>query len=60
MESVSRTDMSHFVESNGILTETEAKLSIPFRGVKLESGLRLDMPVDHCVIVEFHSMRHKC
>jgi GxxExxY protein len=36
--------------------ETEVKLPILFEGVKLESGLRLDMLVDKCVIAELKSV----
>ncbi len=38
------------------MVETEVKLPILFRGVKLESGLRLDMLVEHCVIAELKSV----
>jgi len=41
---------------NGFLVEAEVKLPIMFRGVQLESGLRLDMLVDHRVIVELKAV----
>jgi GxxExxY protein len=44
--------MRHVIGSSGLQAETEVKLPILFRGVKLEAGLRLDMPVDHCVVAE--------
>jgi GxxExxY protein len=56
LESVYRTAMKHVVETNGFLAETEVKLPILFQGVKLESGLRLDMLVNHCVIAELKSV----
>lgn len=56
LESVYRIAMKHVIETNGILAETEVKLPILFRGVKLESGLRLDLLVDQCVIAELKSV----
>ena len=56
LESVYQVAMKHVIESSGVLVETEVKLPILFRGVKLESGLRLDMLIDHCVIAELKSV----
>jgi GxxExxY protein len=56
LESVYRIAMKHVIEANGILAETEVKLPILFEGVKFESGLCLDMPVNHCVIAELKSV----
>jgi GxxExxY protein len=56
LESVHRTAMKHVIESNGILAEIEVKLPIMFEGVKLESGLRLDMLVGQSVIAELKSV----
>jgi len=57
LESVYRTAMKHVIEANGILAETEVKLPIMFEGVKLESGLRLDMLVNQCVVAELKSVK---
>ena len=48
--------MRYVIETKGILAETEVKLPVMFEGVKLESGLRLDMLVDKCVIAELKSV----
>lgn len=56
LESVYQDAMRHVIESSGVLVETEVKLPVLFRGVKLESGLRLDMLVDHCVIAELKAV----
>jgi GxxExxY protein len=56
LESVYRTAVKHVLEKNGILAETEVKLPIMFEGVKLESGLRLDLLVNRCVIAELKSV----
>jgi GxxExxY protein len=55
-ESVYQIAMKHVIESNGILAEAEVRLPIMFRGVELESGLRLDMLVNKCVIAELKSV----
>jgi GxxExxY protein len=56
LESVYRIAMKHVIEANGILVETEVKLPIMFEGVRLESGLRLDMLINQCVIAELKSV----
>ena len=56
LESVYRMTVKHVLEKNGILAETEVKLPIMFEGVKLESGLRLDLVVNSCVIAELKSV----
>lgn len=56
LESVYRTTVKHVLQKNGILAETEVKLPIMFEGVKLESGLRLDLVVNNCVIAELKSV----
>ena len=56
LESVYRTTVKHVLQTNGILAETEVKLPIMFEGVKLESGLRLDLVVNNCVIAELKSV----
>jgi GxxExxY protein len=48
LESVYRTAMKYVIETNGVLAETEVKLPILFEGVRLESGLCLDMLVGQC------------
>jgi len=56
LESVYRIAMAHLLNKNGILVETEVKLPILFEDVRIESGLRLDMRVEKCVIVELKSV----
>jgi len=58
LESVYTVTMRHVLEKAGALVETEVKLPIVFDGEKLESGLRLDMLVDKCVIVELKSVEN--
>lgn len=56
VESVYKTAMKHVLTTSGICVETEVKLPVMFEGVRLESGLRLDMLVDKCVIPELKSV----
>jgi GxxExxY protein len=56
LESVYRTTVKHVLQTNGILAESEVKLPIMFEGIKLESGLRLDLVVNNCVIAELKSV----
>ena len=56
LESVYQTSMKHVIEKNGVSVRTDVKLPILFEGVKLDSGLQLDMLVEKCVIVELKSV----
>jgi GxxExxY protein len=56
LESVYQTAMKHVIETKGIIAETEVKLPVIFEGIKLESGLRIDMLVEKCVIAELKSV----
>ena len=56
LKSVYQVAMKHVIQTNGVLVETEVKIPYTFRGVKLESGLRLDMLVEPCVIAELKSV----
>jgi GxxExxY protein len=56
LESVYRITLKHVLEKGGTPVETEVELPIEFDGMRLESGLRLDMLVDKRVIVELKSV----
>jgi GxxExxY protein len=56
LEPVYQTSMKHVIEKSGVAVRTDVKLPILFEGVKLESGLHLDMLVEKCVIVELKSV----
>jgi GxxExxY protein len=56
LESVYQIAMKHVIETGGTLVETEVKLPIMFEGVKLETGLRIDVLVANCVIAELKSV----
>jgi GxxExxY protein len=56
LESVYQVAMKHVLETSGVLTETEVKLPILFKGVNLESALRIDVLVEKCIIAELKSV----
>ena len=56
LESVYKISMKHVLTTNGLLAETEVKLPIIFEGVILESGLKIDLLVEKCVIAELKSV----
>ena len=56
LESVYKVSMKHVLTTSGALAETEVKLPVVFEGVTLESGLKIDMLVEKCVIAELKSV----
>ena len=47
--------MAHELNLRDIKYKTQVTLPVIYKGVKVDSGLRLDMLVDDCVIVEIKS-----
>lgn len=56
LESVYETTVAYEVRKGGLLVETQVAIPIVYDNIKLESGLRLDMLVEKCVIVELKSV----
>lgn len=56
LESVYQVAMKHMLEKSGVNVKTDVKLPIMFEGIKLDSGLQLDLLVEKCVIVELKSV----
>lgn len=56
LESVYEAAMTHVLRQNNLLIETQVTLPIMFEGERLQSGLRLDMLVQKCVIVELKAV----
>jgi GxxExxY protein len=52
LESVYSICLAHELRQRGLVVEREAKLPIVYDGVTLDAGLRLDLIVEACVIVE--------
>jgi len=56
LESVYETTMAYEVRKSGLNVATQVALPILYDGQKLESGFRLDMLVEKCVIAELKSV----
>ena len=56
LESVYQTCTAYELTQSGLLAPTEVALPVVYKDVKLDAGLRLDMLVNNCVIVEFKSV----
>ncbi|NOY98536.1 MAG: GxxExxY protein [Chloroflexi bacterium] len=56
LESVYETTLAYEVRKSGLLVETQVVVPIIYDGAKLESGLRIDMRVENCVIVELKAV----
>lgn len=56
LESVYQACTAYELTQKGLLAPTEVALPVVYKEVKLEAGLRLDMLVNDCVIVEFKAV----
>ena len=56
LESVYETTTAYEIRKVGLNVETQVSLPILYDGQELSSGLRLDMLVEKCVIVEIKSV----
>jgi GxxExxY protein len=52
LESVYSICVAHELRKRGLKVEREVQLPILYDGVRLEAGLRLDLVVESCIIVE--------
>ena len=52
LESVYEKCLAHAIRRRGLLVERQILLPIDFEGLRINSGLRLDMLVDQSLIVE--------
>ena len=56
LESVYETTTAYEIRKSGLTVETQVTVPILYDGQELASGLRLDMLVEKCVIVELKSV----
>jgi GxxExxY protein len=52
LESVYETCLAYEVRESGLHVETQVLLPVEYKGVCVEAGLRLDMLVENCLIIE--------
>lgn len=58
LESVYETTVAYELRKRGLSVETQLAILIHYDDVRLESGLRLDLLVEKCVIVELKSVEN--
>jgi GxxExxY protein len=57
LENVYRTCLTHILRRNGLHVLTEHPVSISFDGIRFDVGLRLDILVEECVVVEVKAVQ---
>jgi GxxExxY protein len=55
LESVYETCTAYELTQSGLRVLTQVALPVTYQGIKMDAGLRPDMVVEECVIVEFKS-----
>lgn len=56
LESVYETCTAYELTQSGLSAPTQIGLPVTYQGIKMDAGLRPDMIVNECVIVEFKSV----
>ena len=56
LESVYQTALKKELEDNGFVVETEVPLPLNYKGVQMNCGYRMDMVINHKIIIELKSV----
>jgi GxxExxY protein len=56
LESVYETCLAYEIRASGLLVETQVAVPVTYKDLSLEGGLRLDLLVEKCVIVEIKAV----
>jgi GxxExxY protein len=56
LEGVYEVCLAYELRERGHIVETELAVPVIYKGIRLEAGLRLDMLVDNCVIIELKAI----
>jgi GxxExxY protein len=56
LESVYETCLAYEIRARGSVVETQVAVPVTYKDIRLEDGLRLDLLVDKCVIVEIKAV----
>jgi GxxExxY protein len=56
LESVYETCLAYEIREGGFLVETQVAVPVLYKDIRLEDGLRLDLLVEKCVIVEIKAV----
>jgi GxxExxY protein len=52
LESVYETCLAYELKLSGLKIETQISLPVVYEGITIDSGLRMDLKVENCIIVE--------
>jgi GxxExxY protein len=58
LESVYEVCLAHELDKRGRQVRRQLSLPVVYDGVRLDAGLRLDMVIDDCVVVEIKAVEH--
>jgi GxxExxY protein len=58
LESVYETCLVYELKSGGLKVDTQLSLPVVYEGITVDSGLRLDLMVENCVIVELKAVEN--
>lgn len=56
LESVYQTCHAYEIRQGGLLVETQVAVPVTYKNLRMEGGLRLDLLVEKCVIVEIKAV----
>jgi GxxExxY protein len=56
LESVYETCTAYEVNESGLQVATQVALPVKYKDIQMDAGLRIDMLVENCVVVEFKSV----
>lgn len=56
LESVYEVCLAHAIEKRGEILERQVALPIEYDGIRLEAGLRLDLLISRCLVVELKAV----
>ncbi len=56
LESVYETCLAYEIRESGLVVETQVAVPVTYKNLRMEGGLRLDLLVEKCVIVEIKAV----
>jgi GxxExxY protein len=56
LESVYEACLAYEIQESGLLVETQVAVPVIYKSIRLEDGLRLDLLVEKCVIIEIKAV----
>ncbi len=58
LESVYETCLAYELKSMNLIVESQIQLPISYHGISIDSGLRLDLMIENCLIVEIKTVEN--